>query len=82
MTPQDPEVIFCIQEEIRDLILKNAIVQIIDYLSLGLSLVFRYPQEVWGSSGYIEPQRVQSVHFHSTLQVGDPVCVSSTAVIK
>ena len=43
---------------------------------------FRYPPKVWGSSSYFEPQGVQSVHFHSALQDGDPECDSSSAVSK
>ena len=82
VTPQDPEVILRIQEEIRDLVSKNAIVQINDLPSLCLSPDFRYPQKVWGSSSYFEPQGVQSVHFHSALQDGDPECDSTTAVSK
>ena len=41
---------------------------------------FRYPQEIRGSSGHFESQGIQSVHFHPTLQDGDPECDSSTAV--
>ena len=41
---------------------------------------FRYPQEIWGSSSNLEPQGVQSVHFHSAFPDGDPECDPSTAV--
>ena len=40
----------------------------------------RYPQEIRGSSSNLESQGVQSVHFHSALQDGDPECDPSTAV--
>ena len=41
---------------------------------------FRYPQEIRGSSSNFESLGVQSVHFHSALQDGDPECDPSTAV--
>ena len=43
VTPRDQKVILRIQEEIRDLISKNAIVQINDFLSLCLSPIFVIP---------------------------------------
>ena len=45
VSPRDPEVILCIQDEIRDLISKNAIDQIIDYPSLCLSPIFVIPKK-------------------------------------
>ena len=45
VTPQDPKVILRIQEEIRDLISKNAIVQINDAPNLCLSPIFVIPKK-------------------------------------
>ena len=45
VTPKDPRVILRIQEEIRDLILKDAIVQIDDFQSLCLSPIFVIPKK-------------------------------------
>ena len=45
VTPKDPKVILLIQEEIRDLISKNAIVQINDFPSLCLSPIFVIPKK-------------------------------------
>ena len=43
VTPQDPKVVLRIQEEIRDLISKDAIVQIDDVPNLCLSPIFVIP---------------------------------------
>ena len=45
MTPQDPKVVLRIQEEIRDLISKDAIVQIDDVPNLCLSPIFVIPKK-------------------------------------
>ena len=45
VTPQDPKVVLCIQEEIRDLISKDAIVQIDDVPNLCLSPIFVIPKK-------------------------------------
>ena len=45
MTPKDPKVILLIQEEIRDLISKNVIVQINNFPSLCLSPIFVIPKK-------------------------------------
>ena len=68
--------------EIRDLISKNAIVQINDFPSLCLSPIFCDPQEIGGSTCHPESQRVQSFYFNPTLQDGDSEYYSSTAVSK
>ena len=45
VTPRDQKIILRIQEEIRDLICKNAIVQINDFLNLCLSPIFVIPKK-------------------------------------
>ena len=82
MTPKDPKVILRIQEEIRDLISINAIVQINDFPSLCLSPIFVIPKKSGGSACHPESQRVQSFHFNPTFQDGDSELYSSTAVSK
>ena len=82
MTPQDPKVILRIQEEIRDLVLKNAIVQINDLPSLCLSPIFVIPKKSGDLRVILNLKEFQSVHFHSALQDGDPECDSTTAVSK
>ena len=68
VTPKDPKVIRRIQEEIRDLISKNAIVQIRDFSEFVFVPDLCDPQEFGVSACHPESQRVQSFHFNPTFR--------------